>query len=344
MLCVRARPTPLTFGDQAKVPAPLSLQTPSRTNQDFSTMTRTSLRQTTGSLRKAVSVVCATRKQSSKRKPGKKKSSAGGNGFASDGAAALQFQNLMYVWDDVFEYTCMSSERVLALAECAERGFDAHGPGCLYVRAEVVGRFQNKKGGKGSRSLNHMMAELSTEGEVLGNNPDYMVTSWSVVFVPAPLISQLGGLTIAGEGIPVPASEQLIDLTPDDVATAGADVVYEAQLASADEGVAFGLDADTVGELRRSMRGMDTSRLLTLLGLATADPAMASVGGEDPYNPEAGEVVVLLSTKIDKQPMIGADKVVGAMDEDTGHVVFLTPGMSEWLESMDDTGMAAAFA
>jgi hypothetical protein len=73
-----------------------------------------------------------------------------------------------------------------------------------------------------------------------------------------------------------------------------------------------------------AMKGMDVTRLLSLTtnfdfeaeksgrGYKTSiiDMKTMDAGGEDPYNPENGELVLLLHLIIDKRPTFGADVVI----------------------------------
>ena len=73
-----------------------------------------------------------------------------------------------------------------------------------------------------------------------------------------------------------------------------------------------------------SMKGMDLTRLLSLTAnfdfeaaksgrsnkKALVDMKTMDAGGEDPYNPENGELVLLLHVVIDKRPTFGADVVI----------------------------------
>ncbi len=84
-----------------------------------------------------------------------------------------------------------------------------------------------------------------------------------------------------------------------------------------------GLDSTTVGELQRTMRGMDNARLLTLTGLL---PDGADGTGEEAYDPGGDQAVLLLAVKVDGKPSIGADLVDCQLRED-GTVRLSTPGL-----------------
>lgn len=116
-----------------------------------------------------------------------------------------------------------------------------------------------------------------------------------------------------------------------------------------------GVDKQVWEELQRVMRGMDPAQLLNLVrpeelnpaasnssARSTADaggsdsPAESSAasagtadrsnngGGEEGYDPQAGQLVVLLLARIDKQPAVGADMVQIELDP-SGRVSLTSP-------------------
>jgi hypothetical protein len=83
------------------------------------------------------------------------------------------------------------------------------------------------------------------------------------------------------------------------------------------------LDTATVEQLRRAMQGQDMSRLLTLMGLANE----RDIGGEEPYDPEMDQLVILLAARIDGQPAVGADIVQVVRGLDGLPVQLITQGL-----------------
>lgn len=122
-----------------------------------------------------------------------------------------------------------------------------------------------------------------------------------------------------------------------------------------------GVDKQVWEELQRVMRGMDPAQLLNLVRPEALNPAASnnsasstaeargsdsptessaapagtadrggSGGGEEGYDPEAGQLVVLLLARIDKQPAVGADMVQIELDP-SGRVSLTSPHLDALL-------------
>lgn len=132
-------------------------------------------------------------------------------------------------------------------------------------------------------------------------------------------------------------------------------VCIDAQAASAERGgpapASDALDPEVWQELQRVMRGMDPSQLFDLVqpqaaGAAASEPPAGNTGagagppmggaydqssagargdgGVQGYEPQAGQLVLLLLARIDKQPAVGAD-MVQAEVEPSGRVSLSSP-------------------
>lgn len=138
------------------------------------------------------------------------------------------------------------------------------------------------------------------------------------------------------------------------------DGVAGTQVAPAEEGgsasATVGLEPEVWEELQRVMRGMDPSQLLDLVqplgagaeagalhgGAGAGDGApleethgQSSGGGradadERAYDPQAGQLVLLLLARIDKQPAVGADMVQMEL-EPSGRVSLSSPHLDAFL-------------
>ncbi len=84
-----------------------------------------------------------------------------------------------------------------------------------------------------------------------------------------------------------------------------------------------GVSDAAIDELQRALRGIDNARLLTLTGLL---PEGVAGTNEQAYDPQADELVLLVSAKFDGLPSIGADIVAGDVQAD-GTVRLSTMGL-----------------
>ncbi len=178
-------------------------------------------------------------------------------------------------------------------------------------------------------------------GTPLPNNPQLQLLSWTATFIPgSALDSGVGGAFTAADGALLPDSGSM--------------------LAGSSPGGSSGGGADMQGgaleELQRAMRGQDPSQLRALVGLAplgaptagggdSSDCSSSAGGGEGEaaggegstinglrrYEPEAGELVVLLSARISGKPALGAELLVVARGEDGAVTLQLPDGWEEAL-------------
>jgi hypothetical protein len=170
-------------------------------------------------------------------------------------------------------------------------------------------------------------------GTPLSTNLQLHLLSWSACYVPGSELDSLGGRFMAREGALLPDSASVL--------AGAADGDGEAQ-------------GSALGDLQRTLRGQDLSQLRAYIGVpaqrppahggSEAEPGSAA-GSADPsgtaeqpapadgqpaaamdddtgmqgvrqYEPEAGELVVLLATRIDGKPATGAELLVVARSED----------------------------
>lgn len=131
--------------------------------------------------------------------------------------------------------------------------------------------------------------------------------------MPGSQLDNLGGLFTAQDGTLLPDSSSL--------------------LAGGAAGSAS--SSDVLAELQRVLRGQDLSQLRGYIGVpppsASGDAAAEEMQmtGVRRYEPQSGEVVVLLSAKIDGKPAVGAELLVVAGQEDGGVKLELPDGWEE---------------
>lgn len=264
-----------------------------------------------------------------------------------------QFEQLMDDWDDAFAADCGDAQRALIMTKLAEEGHRQHGRGFVYVRSKLErkSRKSTKGGalGAGSGAAKGFGAPAQTpaaQGTPLPNNPQLRLFDWTATFVPGAILDGgMGGVFTAADGALLPDSGSLLaDSSPGGASSS-----------SGGEGQAA---AAAVEDLQRVMRGQDTSQLRALVGLAPLPSAAGGSGssdgeeaheGEDvaaastaeaedstmmgvrQYEPEAGELVVLLSARISGKPALGAELLVVARGEDGAVTLQLPDGWEQAL-------------
>ncbi|KAL4440236.1 hypothetical protein ABPG75_003237 [Micractinium tetrahymenae] len=276
-----------------------------------------------------------------------------------------QFEQLMEDWDDAFAADCDDSERAAVVATLAEDGHRQHGRGFVFVRSSLErksrkstkeGSFGGSSAAKGFGAAAQTPAE---QGSPLPNNPQLRLLSWTATFIPgSALDSGVGGVFTAADGALLPDSGSLL---------AGSSLSSGSGSSSGStEGGGQG-GAAAVEELQRVMRGQDTSQLRALVGLpplgspaagggsssssgeagtssgsssaeagsaSEASAAEAEGGGMmglRRYEPDAGELVVLLSARVSGKPALGAELLVVARGEDGAVTLQLPDGWEEAL-------------
>lgn len=161
----------------------------------------------------------------------------------------------------------------------------------------------------------------------LPNDPQLHLLSWSACYVAGSQLSGVGGVFSAEGGVLLPDSSGL--LMGDDGGSGGS-----------------GSEAAALAELHRVLRGQDLALLRTYIGLPPPGPAAGSsqaeggaagvttggledagsgmeVEGLRPYQPEGGELVVLLAAKVNSKPAVGAELLAVARREDGGTALVL---------------------
>lgn len=183
-------------------------------------------------------------------------------------------------------------------------------------------------------------------GTPLPNNPQLRLFDWTATFVPGAILDGgMGGVFTAADGALLPDSGSLLaDSSPGG--------------ASSSSGGKGQAAAAAVEDLQRVMRGQDTSQLRALVGLAplpstaggsgssdgeeahegedaaaasTAEAEDSTMMGVRQYEPEAGELVVLLSARISGKPALGAELLVVARGEDGAVTLQLPDGWEQAL-------------
>lgn len=179
-------------------------------------------------------------------------------------------------------------------------------------------------------------------GTPLPNNPQLRLLDWRADYVPGTALHGIGALayTAASEGAGlVPDSSSLLANAGSAGSAGGGGAGGDAS------GSGSGPEAAVLEELQRVLRAQDQSQLRSYVGLpspasvaaaatggdaeaAAAEPAMA---GLRRYEPDAGELVVLLAARISGKPMTGADLLVVARREDGSTVLQLPDGWEAML-------------
>ena len=189
----------------------------------------------------------------------------------------------------------------------------------------------------------------------LPTNPQLRLLDWRADYVPASQLDAMGGVFSAAGGGAA--------LVPDSASLLAGDGGSSGR-GSSGSGAAMGPDAAVLEELQRVLRGQDLAQLRAYVGLPPpGSPAAAgasSSGGGDaaaaaaaaeayvevadggmmgvrPYQPEAGEVVVLLVARINGTPAVGAD-VFAVEREDDGSTVTSLQLPDGWEEALRGGG------
>lgn len=168
-------------------------------------------------------------------------------------------------------------------------------------------------------------------GSPLPNNPQLVLHEWSAVYIPGTLLGSVGGVfSSAGDG-------PSLTLLPDNTALLAQDGSSGDTAAAAAADPAAAEDAAALDDLRRVLRGQDLSQLYAYIGLtppggegssgegssgsSTDGGAEQQQQGEGPaglraYEPEAGELVVLLAARISGLAATGAELLVAVRQPD----------------------------
>lgn len=174
-------------------------------------------------------------------------------------------------------------------------------------------------------------------GTLLPNNPQLRLLEWRADYVPGTQLDAMGGIFSApgGGAALVPDSASLL------ARSGGSDGGASSSSSSASGGsssgsAAAGPDPAVLEELQRTMRGQDLSQLRAYVGLPPPGSGAAADGGEGDeageewgmmgvraYEPEAGEVVVLLAARIGGTPAVGAELLAMESADDGSAVTSL---------------------
>lgn len=189
-------------------------------------------------------------------------------------------------------------------------------------------------------------------GTSLSVNPQLLLQEWSAAYIPGAALGGTGGLfSAAGEGGSLsllPDSGGLLAQETGVGGGGGQPLPPAAQ--GADAATAGAADAAALDELRRVLRGQDLSQLYGYIGLPPPGAPSGSasseehqqqgqeegqeeqqeqhpaVGGIRAYEPEAGELVVLLAARIGGKPATGAELLVAVRQPDGSIALELPDG------------------
>ena len=178
-------------------------------------------------------------------------------------------------------------------------------------------------------------------GSPLPNNPQLVLHEWSAVYIPGTLLGSVGGVfSSAGDGPSLTLLPDNTSLLAQDGSGSGTAAAAAADPAAVDPAAAE--DAAALDDLRRVLRGQDLSQLYAYIGLtppgseaSSGEVSSGSSGdadagveqqqqqqqGEGPagvraYEPEAGELVVLLAARISGMAATGAELLVAVQQPD----------------------------
>lgn len=171
-------------------------------------------------------------------------------------------------------------------------------------------------------------------GAPLPNNPQLVLHEWSAVYIPGPLLGSVGGVfSASGEGPSLSLLPDTTSLLAPEGSSAGSSGTGSAQAGSSAAAEAAGLeaaaaaDAEALEDLRRVLRGQDLSQLYGYIGLSPPGSGSGTSSapeqqqqqqphGVRAYEPDAGELVVLLAARISGKPATGAELLVAVRQPD----------------------------